>query len=539
MSSDMTYYEQLGVDENASTDEINGAFYKKVREHPPEQDSEAYGRIREAYDVLSNPVARREYDSMAQHGDKIKALEKEADALLHEDPPDAEAAIRKLRKAVVLGPEIGLLRDMLGNAYMVDDAYEDALAQYERAASIDPDNSSYQLHQGYAYHRLGRLADAEEIFRAVWEEDRGDYEPARALATVLFEQDKVNKAHDVLDTAIADDGKVDFEDFFCYYDKLHFFLHKNDRSGLRSTLETVKDLPQTQDDRLFAAFMLGRVGSQLYDVGGHEVADQFLEAARELDPDNENLAALADANTTLVTLEKQVDATLDLQDAPDVLKQVVALGWNRVIGEIDQDTYESGIEEAAHFLDETMFTDPMCANAKKTARRIRNRYDAVYDLNPGLYDAIIDAPRATHVSKECPYCDAFITAHKQNDRGRGHCRTCGNAIRFDGSDFNKAGSSSSTSHTPPSSSGAGSGSGGGGCFVATAVYGTYDHPDVRTLRAYRDGTLRHSAVGRCFIRWYYRYGPGLANRLENVPRVRRGIRQGLRILVRFLKRTGR
>ncbi len=536
MSSDQTHYQRLGISQNASTEEIKKAFYRKVREHPPEQDSEAYGKIREAYDVLSSPVARKEYDSMAQHGDKIKALEEEAAALLHHDPPDAKTAIRKLKKAVVLGPEIGLLRDMLGNAYMVEEAYEDALAQYERAVSIDPENPSYQLHKGYAHRCLDHLTDAEKIFRNVWEEDRGDYESARALANVLFDQERVHEAHDVLDAAIDDDGKVDFEDFFCYYDKLHFLLYEDDRDGLRSVLDTVKGLPKTEDDRLFAAFMLGKVGSQLYDVGGHKVADHFLKAARELDPDNEDLKTLADINTTLVQLEEQVDTVLDFDRIPGVLKQVVALGWNRVIGEIDQDAYETKITEAAQFLDETMFADPICADAKATAQRIKRRYNAVYDLNPGLYDAIIEAPSATHVSEECPHCDAFITAHKHNDRGRGHCRTCGNAVYFDGSRFERAGggsSSSSQQHASSASTG-----GGGGCFVATTVYGTYEHPDVRTLRAYRDGTLRRSFVGRRFIRWYYQYGPGLAHYLEGVPRIQHGIRRALQVFVCMLRRTG-
>lgn len=46
-----------------------------------------------------------------------------------------------------------------------------------------------------------------------------------------------------------------------------------------------------------------------------------------------------------------------------------------------------------------------------------------------------------------------------------------------------------------------------GCYVATAVYGSYDCPEVWTLRRYRDDTLASSWYGRSFIRLYYSISP--------------------------------
>ena len=48
---------------------------------------------------------------------------------------------------------------------------------------------------------------------------------------------------------------------------------------------------------------------------------------------------------------------------------------------------------------------------------------------------------------------------------------------------------------------------GGGCYVATAVYGSYDCPQVWTLRRYRDYTLAETWFGRAFIRAYYAVSP--------------------------------
>lgn len=49
--------------------------------------------------------------------------------------------------------------------------------------------------------------------------------------------------------------------------------------------------------------------------------------------------------------------------------------------------------------------------------------------------------------------------------------------------------------------------GGDGCYVATAVYGSYDCPQVWVLRRFRDYSLRQCTAGRTFIRLYYATSP--------------------------------
>lgn len=55
----------------------------------------------------------------------------------------------------------------------------------------------------------------------------------------------------------------------------------------------------------------------------------------------------------------------------------------------------------------------------------------------------------------------------------------------------------------------GVGSSFGSCYIATAVYGSYDCPQVWTLRRFRDNTLAATWYGRAFIRTYYAISPML------------------------------
>ena len=48
-----------------------------------------------------------------------------------------------------------------------------------------------------------------------------------------------------------------------------------------------------------------------------------------------------------------------------------------------------------------------------------------------------------------------------------------------------------------------------GCYIATSVYGSYDCPQVWTLHRYRDFSLRSTAIGRLFVKFYYAVSPTL------------------------------
>jgi len=55
----------------------------------------------------------------------------------------------------------------------------------------------------------------------------------------------------------------------------------------------------------------------------------------------------------------------------------------------------------------------------------------------------------------------------------------------------------------------------GGCYIATCVYGSYDCPQVWTLRRFRDYTLNNTWYGRVFIKYYYAVSPTLVRWFGN------------------------
>ena len=73
-----------------------------------------------------------------------------------------------------------------------------------------------------------------------------------------------------------------------------------------------------------------------------------------------------------------------------------------------------------------------------------------------------------------------------------------------------------------------------GCYIATAVYGSYEAPEVLCLRRYRDETLAESKIGRLFIMTYYFLSPAIVKRLKRADSLNAFVRSLLDRVVKKL-----
>lgn len=78
---------------------------------------------------------------------------------------------------------------------------------------------------------------------------------------------------------------------------------------------------------------------------------------------------------------------------------------------------------------------------------------------------------------------------------------------------------------------------GGFCFIATAAYGSYMAPDVRTLRDFRDRFLLTNAPGRLVVSAYYAVSPPLASFISDSAMLKAITRVGLWPVVKVAELT--
>ena len=82
-----------------------------------------------------------------------------------------------------------------------------------------------------------------------------------------------------------------------------------------------------------------------------------------------------------------------------------------------------------------------------------------------------------------------------------------------------------------------SSSSGGGCYIATMVYGSYEAPEVKVLRKFRDKVLSQSLLGLLFIKAYYKFSPTVVEQTKNIKFLHSLFRSILDYIIKLLVRS--
>ena len=77
-----------------------------------------------------------------------------------------------------------------------------------------------------------------------------------------------------------------------------------------------------------------------------------------------------------------------------------------------------------------------------------------------------------------------------------------------------------------------------GCYIATCIYGSYDCPEVWTLRRFRDNTLDETWYGKLFIKVYYFTSPTIVKWFGNQKGFKLLWKKPLDILISKLNQSG-
>lgn len=77
-----------------------------------------------------------------------------------------------------------------------------------------------------------------------------------------------------------------------------------------------------------------------------------------------------------------------------------------------------------------------------------------------------------------------------------------------------------------------------GCYIATAVYGSYQHPNVLILRKFRDLYLKERLLGRAFIKIYYYFSPKMTCIFRGKNKINSTSKIILNKVVKFLRNKG-
>ncbi|HEX6751147.1 MAG TPA: DnaJ domain-containing protein [Longimicrobium sp.] len=300
-------YERLGVERTASRDEVRAAYRALLRRYPPERAPEEFKRIREAYEVLNDAASRAEYDR-APSAAVQRLLRLASAAMEAQRYPEAE---QHLKQVLAEDPTLDYARNWLGLCFLYQEKPGHALPLFEQLLQREQPSPAWFGNAGHAYARLGRIADAESMFRrAVLAADAEGEDVTSyyvALADLYIDRKDLDAAEEVLEKAIRHDGTVDFEDLRYFTKLLEVQLVRNDPQRADAVLRRIRVVAVDEQQREYTAWKLGDLACQLLAAGAFTLAAAVARASGELQPQDGDYRSLAQV-ASLLSQKNHADA---------------------------------------------------------------------------------------------------------------------------------------------------------------------------------------------------------------------------------------
>jgi curved DNA-binding protein CbpA len=179
MRHKVTLYDTLGLERDATDEQIRSAFRRLAMKHHPdrfagaqrEEAEERFQVITEAFNVLSQPQSREKYDKEISKGTDNKAMDpKEIARRLTAKGSQSmregnwAEALEHLKLAIDHDDDNAKAHYFYGQALgRVPSRVGDALRHVERAATLDPNNSAMRAEAAVLSLAAGMKSRAERL----------------------------------------------------------------------------------------------------------------------------------------------------------------------------------------------------------------------------------------------------------------------------------------------------------------------------------------------------------------------------------------
>jgi len=168
-----------------------------------------------------------------------------------------DEAVRADRAALVLSPNSAVAHNGLGLLAVDLNRPQDALKEFERAATIDSNNASYSTNLGNARRAVGDVSGAEQAYRRALEVDPTAGDAVNGLGVLLVETKRPTEAIPLFERAIA--AAPDFQEA-----RLNLGIALQESGQIARAADTYRQVmaapPRYKRERDAAAKLLAAIG---------------------------------------------------------------------------------------------------------------------------------------------------------------------------------------------------------------------------------------------------------------------------------------
>jgi preprotein translocase subunit SecA len=195
LPQDLNYYEILGIATGASPEQIKRAYFKNVRTYPPERFPEEFKKLRAAYETLSDPKSREQYDKSSVDNKIDVLFDKAKDAFENDD---YRGAIRLAEMILALSPDFYPVQNLIGMSYIRLEEYNLAVNTYKKLVRNSGGSQLYYHNLGCALYYAGSIKQAVEALNTAIDYGLNDIDDWIYLANCYSAKKDDEKARSIL-----------------------------------------------------------------------------------------------------------------------------------------------------------------------------------------------------------------------------------------------------------------------------------------------------------------------------------------------------
>ncbi|WP_176212669.1 J domain-containing protein [Clostridium acidisoli] len=378
-------YNILEVDSLADEKQIKVAYAKMVRKYPPEKAPEQFKKIREAYEILINPLRRAEYIARSKYGNKINELEKKADDAVENG--EYYEAVNQYKKILIIEPSLSYIKNKLALTFLYNGQTKEGINQLEELVRFNSKNSVYLGNLGYAYKKNGDIEKAEEYLIKSLCIDGKNEENVSIISDIYIEQNEYNKAVQYLRKAAETNKTYDFREFIYYYEIIRVCTFSKEISIIEETMNYMcKIIPNDKETKNYVLGRFYYLAKSLYKMLDYISSKLISKKTIEICGDNETVKKIYEESKRLLRLTEKFNKLLEDDRIIGILKTPIYYYLYRF--RLSNSQYERDAKENINQINNAILLNNK--DMFDSVHIIKEEYLDLYDLKRDLYDEIND-----------------------------------------------------------------------------------------------------------------------------------------------------
>jgi curved DNA-binding protein CbpA len=285
------HYKVLRIERTADERAVKKAYFTLIREFPPDTHPEEFKSIREAYEVLSDAVARERYDNLdkdyAEYGEDVGVALK---AIEEAEKSNAEPEVqRMLLELLDSHPDLLLAREKLALSYLRAETFDKALGALDDLVEREPDQARHHLRKAVALHRLEKPDEAEKSLKKAYALKPEDLDVALSYIKFLAAIEKPKKALKIVDESLERHPEGSPPNVILRLRRVHVLLLSAGNDAAQSEISALFDKARELNDPelfKFISSQLATIAAGLFARKEPDQANKLLARCLEINPDS-------------------------------------------------------------------------------------------------------------------------------------------------------------------------------------------------------------------------------------------------------------